>query len=95
MMPEVKFDKSTMRDIKPFLYIFTPPLCALLAGIYGWIIKYFFDSVGGDEFDRAQWTVAAVMTYGLFGFYIGLMIDLLIWLITFLSRKVNEQKRSF
>jgi uncharacterized membrane-anchored protein len=80
-----------MSNIKPNLYVSIPFLCALIGGFYEWTIKYFLEPKSGtDDSETAKWIFVAVIAYGIFGFWIGVIIDLFIWLIAIVNRKVNK-----
>jgi hypothetical protein len=43
-----------------------------------------------DDFDSAKWTLVAVVTYGLFGFGIGLIMNLIILLLAKINKKATN-----
>jgi hypothetical protein len=77
------------KNIKPFLYISIPLVSALIVGIY----EVYFQSKeleGGNEYDASQWAFSRALFYIAGGFGIGLIIDLLLWLIIPSKSKVIE-----
>ncbi len=65
-------------------------MCALISGIYKWYFKYFLESHNGsDNFEISKWAFVAGIAYGIFGFWIGVIIDLILWSITTFYRKIK------
>ena len=80
-----------MERKKNHLYIFIPLVCAVSSGFYEWGSRYFLESsCVADEFEISQWALMGGAFYGVMGLWVGVIIDLLIWFIVFLNRKVKE-----
>jgi hypothetical protein len=79
-----------MNIIKPNLYVSIPLLCALIGGFYEWYFKCFLESHNSsDNFEISKWAFVAGIAYSIFGFWIGVIIDLILWLITTSYKKIK------
>lgn len=72
-----------MKVFKSFLYILIPLACLAAVGMYFGHLQYIEGLKREmDESDNFQWAVMAGFLYSPLGLIIGLIFDLLVWLIT-------------
>lgn len=80
-------------NFQSLIYILVPLICSLIFGLSKWYVKYYIEPTPwGDRSEVAQWAFIGGFVYCVFGFFIGLAIDLPIWIMFFIHKIYKNKK---
>ncbi len=81
--------ESEMIKRQNLLYIFIPLICALAFFIFE--VRFQLKELGSNALNASEWSFTRGLLVIVIGFGIGLIIDLLLWLIIPSNRKANDE----
>jgi hypothetical protein len=76
-----------VKKTKTILYISIPLLCSLVFVIFE--VRFQYTELGDKALNASEWSFSRGLLSTVIGAGIGLIIDLLLWLVTPSNRKVN------
>lgn len=75
------------------IYILVPLGCALIFGLSKWYVKYYIEPTAwSDRSEVTQWAFIGGFVYFFFGLFIGIAVDLPIW-VAFSIHKIYKSKQ--